>query len=165
MILPPTLFLANLKQWKYRGTEFKKFYHIVLHNKEKFDKKVGRYQNMIDNWNALFESLKSLDITDSLLITCNDSDRFDSGDFKIGVCFRHCVSNYEVIRDTLAMAYIGLWQYSDGTLTDYHKWIDRGICLEKLHKDSRSCGYMALLWDDMSLLEELKRQELKREKL
>ena len=158
VILPPTLFLINLKQWRYKGNEFKKLYHILLHNKERFDKKIGRYKNMITNWNNLFGVLKDCNISDALLFTKKDSDRFDTGDNKIGVCFKQSVSDYKVIEETLIMAYIGLWQYQDGIVSDYHKWIESEICLESLNTDSRKYDHVALLWDDMSLLEKLKRK-------
>ena len=56
------------------------------------------------------------------------------------------------------MTNMGLWQYSNGILPEYHTWIESGVNLNQLNNESRNCDHMALLWDDMSLLENLKRR-------
>lgn len=157
-ILPPSLFLVNFKQWKYKDNEFVKLYHVLLHNKEKFLRKIGKYQPMIDKWNSLFEQLKDDNITDALLVIENSEERFDARDKKIGICFKYTPIHYDSIKDTLIATDMGLWQYPNGIMTDYHTWLDSGIYLNQLNQDSRKCDYMALLWDDMSLLEKLKRR-------
>jgi hypothetical protein len=157
-ILPTTLLLMNFKQWKYKGNELVKLYHIVLHNKEIFARKIGRYKPMIEKWNSLFNRLKDTNIKDALMSVSNDTERFDARTDKIGVCFEYLQSSYDVINETLIGAYMGLWQYPEGLLSDYQKWIQSDICLNQLNHKSRRCDNVALLWDDMSLLENLKRR-------
>lgn len=157
-ILPPSLFLVNFKQWKYKGTELVKLYHVLLHNKEKFMRKIGKYRLMIENWNELFEQLKDTNITEALSMIHNSNERFDARNKKIGACFKYILKNYDVIQDTLIATNIGLWQYQSGIMDDYKAWINSGVCLNQLNQNSRECDHIALLWDDMSLLEKLKRK-------
>jgi len=157
-ILPPSLFLVNFKQWKCKGNEFVKLYHVLLHNKEKFTRKIGKYKPMINKWNSLFEELKDNDITNALLIINDSEERFDARNKQIGICFKYSPVNYDVIKDTLIATDMGLWQYPNGIISDYHTWLDSGVYLNQLNQDSRKCDHMALLWDDMSLLEKLKRK-------
>jgi hypothetical protein len=157
-ILPPSLLLMNFKQWQYKRNKLVKLYHIVLHNKEMFARKIGKYKPMIEKWNSLFDTLKDTNITDALMSVNNDTERFDARTDKIGVCFEYLQSSYDVINETLIGAYMGLWQYPEGLLSYYQKWIQSDICLNQLNHKSRRCDNVALLWDDMSLLENLKRR-------
>lgn len=157
-ILPSSLLLMNFKQWKYKGNEFVKLHHILLHNKEMFSRKISKYKPMIEKWNSLFDTLKDTNITDALVLVNNDTERFDARMDKIGVCFEYLQSSYDVINETLIGAYMGLWQYPEGVLSDYQKWIQGDIYLNQLNYESRRCDNVALLWDDMSLLENLKRR-------
>ena len=91
-------------------------------------------------------------------MTNDNSARFDTRLGKIGVCFKQSISNHEIVNNMVDMAKVGLWQYKDGILSDYCEWVEDNICLKDLNHQSRNCDYMALLWDDMSLLEELKRR-------
>ena len=157
-ILPSSLLLMNFKQWKYKGNEFVKLHHIILHNKEMFSRKISKYKPMIEKWNSLFNTLKDTNIADALMSVNNDTERFDTRTDKIGVCFEYLQSSYDVINETLIGAYMGLWQYPEGLLSDYQTWIQGDICLNQLNHESRKCDNVALLWDDMSLLENLKRR-------
>lgn len=158
-IIPPELFLLNFKQWRYRDNELVKRYHILLHNRDRFDSKIRKYRNMIEKWRVLFEAIKDNRLSDALLVTDDNSTKFDTRLGKIGVCFKQYLSGHDVINSTLDMANVGLWQYQDGTLADYHGWVESdSVCLNELNYQSRECDHMALLWDDMSLLEALKRR-------
>ena len=159
-IVPPELFLLNFKQWKHNGNELVKRYHLLLHNKDRYNSKNRKYKNMIDSWQVLFEAHKDNMLSDALLITTDDSTSFDTRLDKMGVCFKQVLSNCDVINNTLDMAKVGLWQCQDGTLSDYHIWVDGNLCLKDLNEASRECDHVALLWDDMSLLEKLKKREL-----
>ncbi len=157
-ILPSSLLLINFKQWKYKGNELVKLHHIVVHNKEMFARKIGKYKPMIEKWNSLFDTLKDTNITDALMSVNNDRERFDARKDKIGVCFEYLQSNSDILNETLIGAYMGLWQYPEGLLSDYQTWIQSDVCLSQLNHESRRCDNVALLWDDMSLLENLKRR-------
>jgi hypothetical protein len=159
-IVPPELFLVNFKQWKYNGNELVKRYHILLHNKDRYNSKSRKYKNMIDSWQVLFEAQKDNKLSDALLVTSDDSSTFDTRLDKMGVCFKQSLSNCEVISNTLDMAKVGLWQCEEGILTEYHTWVDGNLCLKELNETSRQCDHVALLWDDMSLLEKLKGRKL-----
>lgn len=157
-IIPPKLFLLNFKQWKYRDNELVKRYHLLLHNKDRFDSKIRQYPNMINSWKSLFDKHKDNILDDALIITNDDNTKFDTRLEKIGVCLKQSISKYEIVDQTIDMAKIGIWQYSDGIMANYHAWIESDIYLKELNHKSRECDHMALLWDDMSLLEELKRR-------
>jgi len=157
-ILPSSLLLMNFKQWQYKRNELVKLHHIVLHNKEMFARKISKYKPMIEKWNSLFDTLKDTNITDALMSVNNDTERFDVRTEKIGVCFEYFQSNCDILNETLIGAYMGLWQYPEGLLLDYQAWIQGDVCLSKLNHESRRCDNVALLWDDMSLLENLKRR-------
>ena len=157
-IIPTELFLVNFKQWKYRDNELIKRYHILLHNKDRFSSKIRKYKNMIEQWKVLFDTKKENHLNDALLVTHDNDMKFDTRLGKMGVCFKQSLLSHEVINSTLDMAKVGLWQYQDGTALEYQTWVDSDICLKDLESKSRECDHIALLWDDMKLLEELKRR-------
>jgi len=157
-IIPPELFLVNFKQWKYRENPLVNRYHIVLHNQDRFNGKIRKYRGMIEQWRVMFDRIKEKHLQDALLMADNESVRFDTRLDKIGVCIRQNLSDSEMLNNVVDMAKVGLWQYQDGELSHYCRWVDGAICLKNLNYKSRECDYMALLWDDMSLLEELKRR-------
>lgn len=158
-IIPSSLFLVNFKQWKYRGNELIKLYDIVLHNQEMFLINISRYKKKIDDWNELFEKLKDNHIATALSSVHSDNERFDTREEKIGVCFKYSPSNYEAIKNITSQVPIGLWQYPQGNKADYQEWTSSGVYLNQLRQSSRNCDHTALLWDDMSMLEKLKRRE------
>ena len=158
-IIPPELFLLNFKQWKYRGNELVKRYHILLHSKDRYNSKSRKYGNMIESWKILFDRHKNNKLIQSLLVTDDNSIKFDTRLDKMGICFKQELSSYEVLHNTLDMAKVGLWQCKDGVMKDYHNWIDGSLCLQDLNEASRKCDHVALLWDDMSLLEKLKKRK------
>lgn len=157
-VIPPSLFLKNFKQWKYQGIELVKMYHILLHNKEKFTRKVSRFKIMINDWDNLFAELKDSSIEKALTTVKNEREKFDSRDNKMGVCFEYHSRDCSSIKNTLIGANVGLWQYSTGSIKDYKEWLNQSILLNELDLESRKCDHMALIWDDMSLLENLKRK-------
>lgn len=157
-IVPASLFLLNFKQWKYRGNELVKLYDIVLHNQEIFLINISRYKKKIDDWNILFENLKNETITTALCSIHNDNERIDNRKNTIGVCFKYRPSNSETIKNITTQAPIGLWQYPEGNLAVYQEWSCSDVYLNQLRESSRNCDNTALLWDDMSMLEELKRR-------
>jgi len=159
LIVPTELFLMNFKQWKYRGNELVKRYHILLHSKDRYNSKSWKYKNMIDNWQLLFDAHKDNKLSEALLITDNHTTAFDTRLEKIGVCFKQLLSNCEAINNTLDMAQVGIWQCEESALAKYHTWIDGNLCLKELNKASRQCDHVALLWDEMSLLENLKNRK------
>jgi len=157
-IIPSELFLLNFKQWKYNGNTLVNRYHILLHNQDRFGSKFRKYRSMIKDWEVLFKSIKEKELKDALIVTEDNDVRFDTRLGKIGVCFKQALVKYEIINSTLDMAKVGLWQYKEGTVSEYHSWVDGNVSLEELNPKSRECDHMALLWDDMRLLEELKRR-------
>ena len=157
-IIPSELFLLNFKQWKYNGNKLVNRYHILLHNQDRFSSKLRKYRSMIENWEVLFETIKEKELRDALLVTEDSDVRFDTRLGKIGVCFKQALLKYEVINSTLDMAKVGLWQYKEGKPLEYHSWVDGNISLKELNQKSRECDHIALLWDEMKLLEELKRR-------
>ena len=155
-ILPPSLFLLNFKQWEYEGNRLVNLYHIILHNQEKFLRSSKRYKPMIEKWDELFEPLKNQNLSNALFPINSEADRFNTRERKIGVCFRQSLSDYNVIKNILIPSNMGLWQYKEGEISDYCRWVDGNIFLKDLNYKSRECDYMALLWDDMRLLEKVK---------
>lgn len=153
-ILPHTLFLVNFKLWEYRGTPLVNRYHILLHNKENYESKIRKYSNMISSWTTLYESIKTDKICNTLLATDND-ERFDTRLNKMGIYFQHDINCHEKIINALDIAKIGLWQYKGGCIVEFGKWIDKES-LGRLEEQSRNCNHMALVWDDMRLLKDLK---------
>ncbi len=155
-IIPTELFLLNFKRWKYRNNELVKRYHILLHSKDRFGSKIRKYKDMIENWKILFDTRKNDNLTEALLVTEDNSTRFDTRLEKIGVCFKQPTLTHEVVDNTLDMAKLGLWQCNEGLAEDYYRWINGNLCLKELNIESRKCDYVSLLWDDMSLLIKLK---------
>jgi hypothetical protein len=166
-IVPEELLFINFKQWRYNDNELCNSYHIFLHHIHNYDSNIGKYSNMIKNWNKLYEKLKELTLSTALMRVDNNNkfntkpiiEIEDKKIAKIGAYFNEIVFNYTNIRNILSTAKIGLWQYEQELLDDYQRWIKGAKYLENLKDDSRECDHMALLWDDMSLLEKLKRRK------
>jgi len=155
-IIPPELFLVNFKQWRYKNSELIKRYHILIHNKDRYDSKLRKYNQLIRKWREIYEKIKDRRIADALM-TIERDQIFDTRLDKIGVCFKNRIDRVQTVIDSIEMARVGLWQYQDGELDTYQNWIDCGeVPLRALENSSRECDYMALLWDDMSLLKDLK---------
>lgn len=155
-IIPPALFLVNFKLWKYNGTELIKIYHILFHNKDKFSLNLRAHSNMIYDWNTKFDTLKYENAFESLLAINNTNDTFDYRKNKIGACFVYQPETHENINKIVKYANIGIWNYSTGDMINYKQWLDEKIVLCNLNQESRNCDHVALLWDDMSLLKDLK---------
>ena len=157
-IIPPELFLVNFKQWKDKKGELVKRYHILLHNKENFDSKPRRHKNMIRNWEEIYDKIKNRHIRDTL-IDADSGKKFDMRDDKIGVCFKNKIENVRNIIDSVDIVKVGMWQYPKGDIKRYKNWMRcEEMYLKSLENRSRECDYLALLWDDMSLFQELKKR-------
>jgi hypothetical protein len=154
-IIPPELFLINFKQWKYNGTELIKIYHILFHNKERFSRKLKRYNQMIKEWDDKFDNLKHNYIYESLLSISNNEAPYDSRN-KIGAYFTYQPEKFEEINKIVNLAQIGIWKYTSVDLTSYTQCLKEKIILCNLNQKSRTWDHVALLWDDMSLLKELR---------
>ena len=154
-IIPPELFLINFKQWKYNGTELIKIYHILFHNKERFSRKLKRYNQMIKEWDDKFDNLKHNYIYESLLSIPNNEAPYDSRD-KIGAYFTYQPEKFEEINKIVNLAQIGIWKYTSVDLTSYTQCLKEKVTLCNLNQKSRMWDHVALLWDDMSLLKELR---------
>ena len=155
LILPPQLLLINFKQWKYKGTELIKIYHILFHNKNKFSKNLRRYDSMIRDWNEKFDKLKHSNISESLLSIANNKEAYDNR-HKIGAYFTYQPEIFEEINRVVDLANIVIWKYPSESLTIYKQYLNEGITLDDLNQESRKWDHVALLWDDMKLLKELK---------
>jgi hypothetical protein len=153
-IIPPELFEMNFKQWRYKHSELVKRYHILLHNKERFDSKLRRYKQLIRRWKESYINVKEKHLIDALMCVDN-GEAFDTRLDKIGVYFRNHIDK-ETIANAIDMAKVGLWQYRSGKLEIYRDWIGCNISFRTLESNSRKCDHIALLWDDMSLLKNLK---------
>jgi len=154
-IIPPELFLVNFKQWKYNGTELIKIYHVLFHNKERFLRKLKRYNQMIKEWDDKFDNLKDSYIYESLLSISNNEVPYDSRN-KIGAYFTYQPAKFEEINRIVNLANIGIWKYTSVDLNSYPQCLEGKIILCDLNKESRKWEHVALLWDDMSLLKELR---------
>lgn len=153
-ILPHSLFLMNFKQWQYKGNCLVNRYHILLHNKENYESKLRKYKKMIASWTTLYAKIKERTIGD-VLLPVDNGQNFDTRLKKMGIYFKAHIESHEKILDALDIAKIGLWQYQDGCIDEYTEWTDTQ-CLEVLECQSRNCDHMALVWDDMRLLQDLK---------
>ncbi|CAM3988717.1 hypothetical protein [Arcobacter cloacae] len=156
-IIPKSLLLVNFKLWKYKGNELINLFHVLLHNKETFSKSIKIYTSMIENWNRLYDGLKDSYIKDSLSIIINDEARFNTRENKIGIYLKFQPKDNEKLNDILFGPRIGLWQYQNGDISNYEQWLNSNITLKQLNEESRNCNYVALLWDDMNLLKNLKK--------
>lgn len=154
-IIPPELFLINFKQWKYNGTELIKIYHVLFHNKERFSRKLKRYNQMIKEWDDKFDNLQHSYIYESLLSIPNNEVPYDSR-YNIGAYFTYQPDKFEEINRIVNLANIGIWKYKSVDLTSYPQCLEGEIILCDLNKESRKWEHVALLWDDMSLLKELR---------
>lgn len=154
-ILPPELFLVNFKLWKYDGTELIKIYDIFFHNKNKFSMNKRAYSHMIDNWNTKFDTLKHKSIFESLLAINNTNDTFDCRNHRLGAYFNYQPEIHTNIDKIVKFTNIGIWNYSSGDIIDYKQWLT-AVTLDNVNIESRNYDHVALLWDDMSLLKDLK---------
>lgn len=154
-ILPPELFLVNFKLWKYNGTELIKIYDILFHNKNKFSMNKRAYSNMIADWNTKFDTLKHKSIFESLLAINNTNDTFDCRNDRLGAYFNYQPEIHTNINKIVKFTNIGIWNYSSGNIIDYKQWLS-AVTLDNVNIKSRKYDHVALLWDDMSLLKDLK---------
>ncbi|MGE4383249.1 MAG: esterase/lipase family protein [Arcobacter sp.] len=154
-ILPPELFLVNFKLWKYNGTELIKIYDILFHNKNKFSMNKRAYSHMIDDWNTKFDTLKHKSIFESLLAINNTNDTFDCRNDRLGAYFNYQPEIHTNINKIVKFTNIGIWNYSSGDIIDYKQWLT-AVTLDNVNIESRKYDHVALLWDDMSLLKDLK---------
>lgn len=110
---------------------------------------------MIKEWDDKFNNLKDSHIYESLLSIPNNEAPYDSR-YKIGAYFTYQPEKFEEINRIVNLANIGIWKYTSVDLTSYPQCLDGGIVLCNLNKESRKWEHVALLWDDMSLLKELR---------
>ena len=154
-ILPASLFLINFKQCKYKGTELINIYHVLFHNKDRFSRKISKYNSMKENWDDKFSKLKDKSINESLLSIPNKTKAFDNRD-KLGAYFSYQPDVYDEIERIVDLANIVIWKYSREKVSNYEQWLASSITLGNINKESRKCNDLALLWDEMSLLENLR---------
>lgn len=154
-ILPASLFLINFKQWKYKGTELINIYHVLFHYKDRFSRKISKYNSMKENWDDKFSKLKNKRINESLLSISNKTKPFDNRD-KLGAYFSYQPDVYDEIERIVDLANIVIWKYSREEVSNYEQWLASSITLGNINKESRKCNDLALLWDEMSLLENLR---------
>lgn len=155
-IIPPELFLVNFKLWKYDGTELIKIYNVLFHNKNKFSMNLRGYSSLINDWNTKFNTFKDNNISKSFLPINGIYDTFDCRTNKIGAYFTYQPEVHENIEKVVRFANIGIWNYSSGDITNYKEWLNGTFNLSNIKEESRNYDHVALLWDDMSLLKDLK---------
>ena len=155
-IIPPELFLVNFKLWKYEGTELIKIYNVLFHNKNKFSMNSRGYSSLMNDWNTKFSTFKDKNISKSLLPINGIYDTFDCRINKIGAYFTYQPEIHENIEKVVRFANIGIWNYSSGDIIKYKEWLNGTFNLSNIKKESRNYDHVALLWDDMSLLKDLK---------
>jgi hypothetical protein len=155
-IIPPELFLVNFKLWKYDGTELIKIYNVLFHNKNKFSMNSRGYSSLINDWNTKFNTFKDKNISNSLLPINGIYDTFDCRIHKIGAYFTYQPEVHENIEKVVRFANIGIWNYSSGDIINYKEWLNGTFNLSNIKEESRNYDHVALLWDDMSLLKDLK---------
>jgi hypothetical protein len=74
----------------------------------------------------------------------------------IGAYFSYQPESHTEINKIVAFANVGIWKYSSGNMLEYEDWINKGITLLELNQESRNHDHLALLWDEMELLKELR---------
>jgi|GEM_PF-2507572 len=159
LIIPQELYAINFKQWRYNSMPLVNRYNVLLHNKDNFESNYRRFKRMMKNWTSLYPRLENEPLSNALMKICDCSTLFDTSEQKIGAYFQNQAKSYEDITASIqGLAKVALWQYCDQeiSITQFHQWVEGSITLGTLKESSRECKYMALLWDEMQLLDELK---------
>jgi len=162
LIISEELYLHNIRLWKKRNRDLLDLANpLYLHTLERFDDDVDNYSWMQEDWRDIFLSDNLL--CDSLAILgsdcCSYNGKDENNNGLLGVCYSYQPKSIDEIYDPLDLAYISLWSHCTETVYQ-QKVIDNfdKITIGELpHKVSR-CQHLSLLWDDMSMLEDFKRE-------
>jgi len=162
LIVSEELYLQNILLWKKRNrTLFNMLNPLYLHTLERYNDDIDNYEWMINEWKETFESTSSL--SNSLFLLKSDSCRYVSKDEEgkafLGVCYTYQPTNINQIIDPLYDAYVSLWSHN--TQTEYHKEIIEKfdeITISELPHSINKCQHLSLIWDDMRMLEDFKRE-------
>lgn len=162
LIVPEELYLENIRLWARRNRKLLDLAHpLYLHTLKRYNMDIDDYSWMIDEWKKYFVSTDTL--SNSLYLLKSDSCEYKSkdedGNALLGVCYAYQPTDIDEIADPLYDAYVSLWSHD--TQTEYHEEIidkfDK-ITIENLPQKVNECKHISLIWDDMSLLEDFKRE-------
>ena len=158
LILPSELYLQNFRLWKDTIELVEQFHPIYIHSDTRYTKDLDEYSYMIeDEWGKeykpdaiLSEVIEPLDTQE-----CKYGIRAN----KIGICYKYFPSPY-IIDNHLEIAKIALWFHkNDKEPNRYIQWVEANFDktkLKNLPDKLQECDYASLLWDDMSMLVDLK---------
>ena len=164
LIIPEELYFENIRLWLNGRRSLIHYANpLYIHSLERY-LDGDRFEDNINKWNIHFNQNEIL--SDSLVILESSDDMF-SGKNKekkrvIGVCYTYDEIEKEELFESLEFAYVALWSHN--TQTEYHtEVIDKfdEIKIGELPHCVNDCQHLSLLWDDMSMLKELKNERNK----
>jgi hypothetical protein len=160
LILPSELYLENFRLWKDKIELVELFHPIYIHSETRYTKDLDEYLYMIeDEWEKEYKPDEILSNMIELLET--RECRYGIRTKKIGICYKFLPSP-PIIDEHLEIAKIALWFQKNSTKPDSHiRWIGKNFDnakLKELPDKLQECDYASLLWDDMSMLVDLKRE-------
>jgi hypothetical protein len=163
-IIPQELFLINFKLWKYEKLPLIEHYDILLHNVLNYEKPASNFEDQIEKWKKLYqeEEFEKKCITDALVPFADCSICFRRKVEKMGAYFQYQIASWENIADSIGVAKVALWQYLGDKveIEEFNRWVEEeNVILERLRESSQKCDNMALLWNEMELLKNLKYRE------
>jgi len=158
LILPPELYLENFRLWRKGKRKLMGLLNpIYIHSDMRFNKSLDDYEWMIEDWKNFFIGDEKL--SDILCLLKLEKDEYDISNNKMGICFEYQPLDGEDINEHLDIAQIAVWAYN--TQENYKEWIALNfakITIEELPYRLQECEHISLLWDDMSMLLNLKKE-------
>jgi len=162
LIVSEELYLQNIRLWAKRNRRLLDLAHpLYLHTLGRYNEDIDDYEWMIDEWKETFSTTCTL--SKSLSLLKFDSSEYvsqdENGNVLLGVCYAYQPTDIDEIADPLYDAYVSLWSHD--TQTEYEqKIIDNfdKITIGELAHKVNDCQHISLIWDDMRMLEDFKRE-------
>lgn len=162
LIVSEALYLENIRLWLKGSRKLTDLANpLYLHTLERFNFDVEDFTWMIEDWDNRFVAQNTLAQSLALL---DSSDQGYSGEDEeenklIGVCYHYQPTTPDEIYQPLDIAYVSLYPHT--TQTEYQqKVIEKldEISMEALPQKVKKCQHLALIWDEMRMLYDFKRE-------
>lgn len=162
LIVPEEFYLENIRVWLNRRRSLLDYANpLYLHSFERYSMSSDNYEDMITKWDNYFQKDKTLDNSLALLKSSEDSfsGRDEEGNRLLGVCYQYQPTDIDEIYDPLDKAFVSLWSHDTQVAYKTHI-IDKfdTLTIDKLPQKLNQCQHISLLWDNMRLLEDFKRE-------
>lgn len=162
VIVSEEFYLHNIRLWKQRERNLLDLANpLYLHTLGRYNDDIDDYEWMIEEWEETFNPTYTL--SNSLFPLKSDSCKYVSQDEEdnslLGVYYTYQPTKVDEIVDPLYDAYVSLW--SDDTQNKFYKEIiekfDK-VTIGELPHSLNKCQHVSLIWDDMRMLEDFKRE-------